>query len=173
MHLRSLQRSRAADSGRGDDQTGERGLYGGDQAKFLKSATLFSSAAELENAVSQWKDLLDEHTPEWIRRVEARRKAAGAGAKSAEMKTFPWDDRAPGNASICLLAVQSRAHLRAAGRPRVCLSRRTSAPLPDNLARRDRSRFEQRLAKACFMYRRQPSKSFTGSDVVWQSVKSR
>lgn len=35
---------RAADSGRGDDQTGERGLYGGDQAKFLKSATLFSSA---------------------------------------------------------------------------------------------------------------------------------
>lgn len=40
---------------------------------------------ELENAVSQWKDLLDEHTPEWIRRVEARRKDGGAGAGAGRL----------------------------------------------------------------------------------------
>jgi hypothetical protein len=54
--------------------------------------------------------------------LEEARLSSARGRKpfseSAEMKTFPWDDRAPGNASICLLAVQSRAHLRAAGRPR-------------------------------------------------------
>ncbi|TKA56289.1 hypothetical protein B0A53_01581, partial [Rhodotorula sp. CCFEE 5036] len=45
----------------------------------VRRSTLEEMVTELENAVSQWKDLLDEHTPEWIRRVEARRKAAGAG----------------------------------------------------------------------------------------------
>lgn len=49
----------------------------------VRRSTLEEMVTELENAVSKWKDLLDEHTPEWIRRVEARRKngaAAGAGA---------------------------------------------------------------------------------------------
>ncbi|GAA5874987.1 hypothetical protein JCM3774_000466 [Rhodotorula dairenensis] len=40
----------------------------------VRRSTLEEMVTELESAVSQWKDLLDEHTPEWIRRVEARRK---------------------------------------------------------------------------------------------------
>lgn len=52
----------------------------------VRRSTLEEMVTELENAVSKWKDLLDEHTPEWIRRVEARRKnGAGAGAGAGRL----------------------------------------------------------------------------------------
>ncbi|GAA5978172.1 hypothetical protein JCM10908_004257 [Rhodotorula pacifica] len=49
----------------------------------VRRSTLEEMVTELESAVSQWKDLLDEHTPEWIRRVEARRKGIASGGGGA------------------------------------------------------------------------------------------
>lgn len=51
-------------------------------SKGVKRSTLEEMVAELEGSVSEWKTLLEEHTPEWIRRVEARRKGAAPSAKT-------------------------------------------------------------------------------------------
>ncbi|BGP53859.1 hypothetical protein JCM8202v2_001431 [Rhodotorula sphaerocarpa] len=51
-------------------------------SKGVKRSTLEEMVAELEGSVSECKTLLEEHTPEWIRRVEARRKGAAPSAKT-------------------------------------------------------------------------------------------